>query len=289
MARSVTNQRKALNTAIAWSLGILIFFPILWTILTSFKTEAEAIANPPIFLGFDWTFENYRVVMERSDYMRFLWNSVIIAGGSTLLGLLIAVPAAWSMAFVPSKRTKDILLWMLSTKMLPAVGVLYPITLIAAHRWEYDLGPLGDISFQLLDSKVFLVIILMLINLPIIVWMLYTYFKEIPGEILEASRMDGAGLKEEILYVLTPMAIPGIASTMLLNFILAWNEAFWTLNLTAVDAAPLTAFIAGYSSPEGLFFAKLSAASTMAIAPILILGWFSQKQLVRGLTFGAVK
>ncbi|WP_461305811.1 carbohydrate ABC transporter permease, partial [Albidovulum sp.] len=130
---------------------------------------------------------------------------------------------------------------------------------------------------------------LMLINLPIIVWMLYTYFREIPGEILEAARMDGATLKEEILYVLTPMAIPGIASTVLLNVILAWNEAFWTLNLTAAGAAPLTAFIASYSSPEGLFYAKLSAASTMAIGPILILGWFSQKQLVRGLTFGAVK
>ena len=110
-----------------------------------------------------------------------------------------------------------------------------------------------------------------------------------PGEILEAARMDGATLKEEILHVLTPMAVPGIASTILLNIILAWNEAFWTLNLTVANAAPLTAFIASYSSPEGLFFAKLSAASTMAIAPILILGWFSQKQLVRGLTFGAVK
>ncbi len=276
MARAVTSQRKVVNTAVAWTIGILIFFPILWTILTSFKTEAQAIASPPIFLNFDWTLENYAVVQERSNYMRFLWNSVIIAGGSTLLGVIIAVPAAWSMAFVPSKRTKDILLWMLSTKMLPAVGVLYPIYLLF-------------IQMGLLDSRAGLVIVIMLINLPIIVWMLYTYFREIPGEILEAARMDGATLREEILYVLTPMAIPGIASTILLNFILAWNEAFWTLNLTAVNAAPLTAFIASYSSPEGLFFAKLSAASTMAIAPILILGWFSQKQLVRGLTFGAVK
>ena len=276
MARAVTNNRKAVNTAVAWAIGLLIFFPILWTILTSFKSEAQAIADPPIFLFFDWTLENYSVVQERSNYMRFLWNSIFLAGGSTILGLVIAVPAAWSMAFVPSKRTKDILLWMLSTKMLPAVGVLYPIYLLF-------------IQLGLLDSRVGLVIVLMLINLPIIVWMLYTYFREIPGEILEAARMDGAGLKEELLYVLTPMAIPGIASTLLLNFILAWNEAFWTLNLTAVNAAPLTAFIASYSSPEGLFFAKLSAASTMAIAPILILGWFSQKQLVRGLTFGAVK
>jgi len=276
MARSVTTKRKTFNTALAWGIGLLIFFPILWTILTSFKTEAQAINDPPIFLAFDWTLENYSVVMERSNYARFLWNSIIIAGGSTILGILIAIPAAWSMAFVPGRRTKDILLWMLSTKMLPAVGVLYPIYLIF-------------IELGILDSRVGLVIVLMLMNLPIIVWMLYTYFKEIPGEILEAARMDGASLKSEILYVLTPMAIPGIASTLLLNFILAWNEAFWTLNLTAAKAAPLTAFIASYSSPEGLFYAKLSAASTMAIAPILILGWFSQKQLVSGLTFGAVK
>ena len=276
MARSVTPQRKAFNTAAAWAVGLLIFFPILWTILTSFKTEAQAINDPPLFFFFDWTLENYAVVQERSDYMRFLWNSIAIAGGSTVLGILVAIPAAWSMAFVPSNRTKDILLWMLSTKMLPAVGVLYPIYLIF-------------IRLGILDTRSGLIVVLMLCNLPIIVWMLYTYFKEIPGEILEAARMDGATLKEEILYVLTPMAIPGIASTLLLNVILAWNEAFWTLNLTAAKAAPLTAFIASYSSPEGLFYAKLSAASTMAIAPILILGWFSQKQLVRGLTFGAVK
>src|SRR6056297_2211840 len=276
MARAISTRRKIATTAVAWAIGLTIFFPIYWTILTSFKTEAQAINNPPLFWGFDFTLENYAVVQERSNYMRFLMNSIIIAGGSTILGILVAVPAAWSMAFVPSRRTKDILLWMLSTKMLPAVGVLYPIYLLC-------------IQLGVLDNRLALVVILMLINLPIIVWMLYTYFREIPGEILEAARMDGASLKDEILYVLTPMAIPGIASTILLNFILAWNEAFWTLNLTSVDAAPLTAFIASYSSPEGLFFAKLSAASTMAIAPILILGWFSQKQLVRGLTFGAVK
>lgn len=276
MARSVKNQQKMINTVVAWTIGLLIFFPVLWTVLTSFKTEGQAINDPPLFLFFDWTLENYAIVQERSDYMKFLWNSIFVAGGSTLLGILIAVPAAWSMAFVPTKRTKDILLWMLSTKMLPAVGVLYPIYI-------------GCIKLGLLDSRLALVIILMLINLPIIVWMLYTYFREIPRDILEASRMDGASLWKEIVYVLTPMAIPGIASTILLNLILAWNESFWTLNLTAAKAGTLTAFIASYSSPEGLFFAKLSAASTMAIAPILILGWFSQKQLVRGLTFGAVK
>lgn len=276
MARAVSTQRRVITTVAAWTIGLLIFFPILWTVLTSFKTEAQAISDPPVFFFFDWTLENYAVVQERSNYVRFLWNSIVIAGGSTILGIIVAVPAAWSMAFVPSARTKDILLWMLSTKMLPAVGVLYPIYLLF-------------IKLGWLDTQIGLVIVMMLINLPIIIWMLYSYFKEIPGEILEAARMDGANLTNEIIHVLTPMAIPGIASTLLLNFILAWNEAFWTLNLTAAKAAPLTAFIASYSSPEGLFYAKLSAASTMAIAPILILGWFSQKQLVRGLTFGAVK
>ena len=276
MARAVTRQRKAVNTAAAWAVALLLFFPILWTILTSFKPEAQAVASPPIFLGFDWTLQNYIDVNTQRDYFRYFWNSVIIAVGSTLLGLVIAIPAAWSMAFVPGKRTKDLLMWMLSTKMMPAVGVLVPIYLIFKN-----LG--------LLDSRIGLVIVLTLMNLPIIVWMLYTYFKEIPGEILEAARMDGASLKSEILYVLTPMAVPGIASTLLLNIILARNEAFWTINLTVTDAAPLTKFIAGFSSPQGLFYAKLSAASTMAILPILVLGWFSQKQLVRGLTFGAVK
>ncbi|KPH06770.1 carbohydrate ABC transporter permease [Rhizobium acidisoli] len=276
MARKVTARRKVIVTAIAWTLGILIFFPILWTFLTSFKSEADAIASPPQFLFFHWTTENYAEVQSRSNYLSHFMNSVIISFGSTLIGLIIAIPAAWAMAFSPTKRTKDVLMWMLSTKMMPPVGALIPIYLLFRNS-------------GLLDTRTGLVIVLTLINLPIIVWMLYTYFKEIPGEILEAARMDGASLMKEIVYVLTPMAVPGIASTLLLNIILAWNEAFWTLNLTASKAAPLTAFIASYSSPEGLFYAKLSAASTMAIAPILILGWFSQKQLVRGLTFGAVK
>lgn len=276
MARTVTPARKTINTAAAWSVALLLFFPILWTVLTSFKPEAQAVASPPVFLNFDWTLKNYADVQDQRDYFRYFWNSVIIAVGSTALGLVIAVPAAWSMAFVPGRRTRDLLMWMLSTKMMPAVGVLVPIYLIFK-----ELG--------LLDSRFGLVIVLMLMNLPIIVWMLYTYFKEIPAEILEAARMDGADLRSEILYVLAPIAMPGIASTVLLNIILAWNEAFWTINLTVTDAAPLTKFIAGFSSPQGLFYAKLSAASTLAIAPILVMGWFSQKQLVRGLTFGAVK
>jgi len=275
MARNASFRRKLVVTAFAWAIGLLIFFPILWTVLTSFKTEGDAI-NISGFFSTGWTTEAYSVVQSRSNYVQFAMNSIFLALGSTFFALVIAIPSAWAMAFAPGKRTKDLLMWMLSTKMMPPVGALIPVYLIFR-----DLG--------LLDTRGGIITVLMLLNLPIIIWMLYTYFKEIPGEILEASRMDGASLGKELLYVLTPMAIPGIASTLLLNIILAWNEAFWTLALTTKDAAPLTQFIASYSSPEGLFWAKLSAASTMAIAPILVLGWFAQKQLVRGLTFGAVK
>lgn len=276
MARAHSVERKTATTIASWLVAFIIFYPILWMGITSFKTELEAVNIPPSFLAFDWTIENYEIVQERSNYFRFVGNSILLAVGSTLVGLLFAIPAAWAMAFAPGKRTKDLLLWMLSTKMMPPVGALIPIYLLFR-------------DLNLLDTRGGLIVVLFLLNLPILIWMLFTYFKEIPGEILEAARMDGATLWREIVYVLTPMAIPGIASTVLLNIILAWNEAFWTLNLTTSDAAPLTVFIASYSSPEGLFWAKLSAASTLAIAPILVLGWFSQKQLVRGLTFGAVK
>jgi len=261
MARKVSTTRRASITALAWAVGLLIFFPILWTVLTGFKTEGDAYAIPPKFLFFSWTLENYTEVQQRSDYLAHALNSILLSVGSNIVGLIIAVPAAWAMAFSPTKRTKDLLMWMLSTKMMPSAGVFMAIYFLFQE-------------FHLLDNRTGVGFVLMMSNLPILVWMLYTYFKEIPVDILEAARMDGATLFEEIVYVLTPMAIPGIASTMLLSIILSWNEAFWTLNLTTFNAAPLT---------------YLSAASTLAIAPILILGWFSQKQLVRGLTFGAVK
>jgi sorbitol/mannitol transport system permease protein len=196
MARAISAQRKLITTIAAWAVALIIFFPVFWMILTSFKTEASAVAMPPEFLSADWTLDNYAEVWARSDYPRFFWNSVVISVGSTLLGLVIAVPAAWAMAFVPGRKTKDLLMWMLSTKMMPAVAVMIPLYLLF-------------LKLGLIDTKIGLVIALMLMNLPIIVWMLYTYFKEIPGEILEAARMDGAGLWSEIVHVLTPMALPG--------------------------------------------------------------------------------
>ncbi len=263
-----------LNVA-AWFVALLFFFPIFWLFLTSFKTELQAIAVPPL-LFFEPTLENFTLIQERTDYTGYALSSVITSFGGTALALLIAIPSAYAMAFKPGRFTKDILLWMLSTKMLPAVGVLMPIYLICQK-----LG--------LLDSHIALIIIYAMINLPIIMMILFNFFREIPHEILEAARMDGVSTFDEITKIVMPLSWGGIASTCLLSVVLLWNEAFWAINLTSSDAGTLVALVASFSSPEGLFWAKLSAVSTLACAPILVFGWMTQRQLVQGLTFGAVK
>jgi sorbitol/mannitol transport system permease protein len=260
---------------LGWTAASIMFFPIFWMTLAAFKTEIDAVSTPPKFL-FHPTFENFSAVNERADYFKFALNSLVVSIGATLIALALSAPAAYAMAFFPSRRTKDILVWMLSTKMMPAVGVLVPMYLL--FRWS-----------NLLDSRTGLVGIYTLMNLPIVVWMLYSFFRDVPKEILEAARMDGAKPRQQLVLLLVPLSLPGILSTALLSIIICWNEAFWSINLTASQAAPLTAFIASFSSPEGLFWSKLSAASLLAITPILALGWLTQRQLVRGLTFGAVK
>jgi len=274
-ARSKYPPALILRTLIAWLVTLLLFFPLGWLIMMAFKTELQAIAVPPL-LWFTPTLDNFREVEERSDYLLYAKNSLITSVVSTVIGLLIAAPAAYSMAFFKGRHTKNILMWMLSTKMMPAVGALVPIYVLAQQA-------------GLLDTRTGLIIIFMLSNLPIMVWMLYSHFKDIPHEILEAARMDGANLWQEFYRVTLPLALGGLASTGLLCLVLSWNEAFWSLNLSSAKAGTLATLIASYSSPEGLFWAKLSAASLMAIAPIVVFGWFSQKQLVQGLTFGAVK
>jgi len=273
------SQRKRIDTWVfgvaSWVVGFVVFFPILWMLMTSFKTEGQAIAIPPLLL-WEPTLENFSIVQERSDYFKHAINSIITSFGATFLALIIAVPSAYSMAFAPSKRTKDVLMWMLSTKMLPAVGVLMPILVIVRSTGLYD-------------THAALIIVFTLINLPIIMWMLFSYFREIPKEILEACRMDGADTFGELRHVVMPLSWGGITSTALLSIVLCWNEAFWAIQLTTTDAVTLTALIVSYSSPEGLFWAKLSAVSTLACGPIIVFGWFCQKQLVQGLTFGAVK
>lgn len=265
----------SLRTVFAWAATLLLFFPLGWLFLTAFKTELQAIHVPPLFV-FEATMENFSEVQRRSDYLLYARNSLITSLGSTVIGMLIAAPAAYSMAFFRTRHTRDILMWMLSTKMMPAVGALVPIYVLAQ-------------TAGMLDTLSALTVVFMLSNLPIMVWMLYTSFKDIPNEILEAARMDGATLWTEFRHVVLPLAVGGFASTGLLCLVLSWNEAFWALNLSSAKAGTLATLIASYSSPEGLFWAKLSAASLMAIAPIVVFGWFSQKQLVQGLTFGAVK
>jgi sorbitol/mannitol transport system permease protein len=264
-----------LRAIAAWLVALLLFFPMFWMGLTAFKTELQAISVPPLFF-FTPTLENFHEVQERSDYMLYAKNSLITSVVSTILGLIIAAPAAYSMALFRSARTRDILMWMLSTKMMPAVGALVPIYVLAQKS-------------NLLDTQIGLIMLFTLSNLPIMVWMLYSHFKDIPKEILEASRMDGANIWNEFRHVLLPLTMGGLASTGLLCLVLSWNEAFWSLNLSSAKSGTLATLIASYSSPEGLFWAKLSAASLMAIAPIVVFGWFCQKQLVQGLTFGAVK
>ena len=264
-----------LRTVSAWGVTMMLFFPLGWLLLTAFKSELQAIHVPPLFV-FSPTLENFHEVQQRSDYLLYAKNSVLTSVASTLLGLAIAAPAAYSMAFFRSKRTRDLLMWMLSTKMMPAVGALVPVYVMAQRS-------------ELLDTRLGLVIVFCMSNLPIMVWMLYSHFKDIPNEILEAARMDGATLWQEFTRVLLPLGMGGLAATGLLCLVLSWNEAFWSLNLSSAKAGTLAVLIASYSSPEGLFWAKLSAASLMAIAPIVVFGWLTQKQLVQGLTFGAVK
>lgn len=275
MDRSNFKNFFDIRVIIIWSISIIYFFPIMWMFLTSIKTEMQSISIPPLVF-FEPTLENFFIVQERTNYFKYAFNSVITAVFSTALALLIAIPAAYSFAFAPSKYTRDILLWMLSTKMMPAVGVLMPIYLITQK-----LG--------LLDTQIALIIIFAMMNLPIIIWMLFSYFKEIPKEILEAVRIDGASTYQQIKTIILPLSWGGLTSTALLSIVLSWNEAFWSINLTADDAGTLTALVASFSKPEGLYWAKLSAVSVMSCGPIIVLGWFTQKQLVRGLTFGAVK
>ena len=262
--------------ALAWIIALIFFFPIFWLVFTSFKTDADAVKPEHLFL-FTPTLENYANMTENYDYWRFAINSVITATFATAFALVVGVPAAYAMAFDPSRHTKDILVWMLSTKMLPAAAVLYPMTFLTKNM----LG--------LFDTHFLIIVVLCLINLPIVIWMLFTYFKEIPKDIIEAGKMDGVSTWGEIKDILIPLAWGGIASTALLTFIFCWNEAYWTVRLTTIDAATLSKLIEGNRAPEGLFFGRLSAVSTAAVGPIVVLGWFCQKQLVQGLTFGAVK
>ncbi|MDS2173363.1 MULTISPECIES: carbohydrate ABC transporter permease [unclassified Nesterenkonia] len=263
-----------LLTGLAWFAAFIFFAPVLWMLLTSIKQESDAASSPPSFL-FSPTLDQYRAVFTSEAGAYFL-NSVIATAVSTLLVLALAVPAAYALSIRPVKRTQDVLFFFISTKMLPVVAVIMPIYVIAGQ-------------IRMLDNIVTLIILYTAMNLPIAVWMMRSFFLEVPGEVLEAASMDGASLMLTMRRVLIPMVSPGIAATALICVIFAWNEFFFALNLTAANAATVPIYLMSTMTSEGQFLAQLSAASVLASLPVVLAGWFAQKQLVRGLSMGAVK
>jgi polyol transport system permease protein len=259
---------------LAWFAGIVFFFPVLWMVITSFKPESAAYTRNPQF-SFTPTLSEYKAVFS-SGMGPFLANSAIATVVSVLLVLALATPAAYALSLRPVGKWRDALFFFISTKMLPVVAAIVPIFLAVR-----EVG--------LLDSILTLIILYTAMNLPIAVWMMRSFFLEVPGEILEAARMDGADRRHELTEVILPVVAPGLAATALICAIFSWNEFFFAVNLTSIRAATMPVFLVGFVSSEGLFFAKLAAAATLASVPVLIAGWIAQRQLVRGLSMGAIK
>ena len=256
-------------------IALLMFFPIFWMVLTSFKTEADAYTSPPTLI-FQPTLENYRVAFLEPDYLIYLGNTLVITGFSALAAFLLGVPAAYSLAFYPRKRSNFTMMWIMSTRMLPPVGVIVPLYIIFKN-------------LSLFDTHFGLILLYTTVNLPLVIWMMRSFLVDLPYESIEAARIDGATLLQEFTRVILPLAMPGLMATLLLCMIFTWNEFFIAFNLTITKAPPLSVFIVSFKTSEGLFWAKMSAAATLTALPVVIAGWVAQRQLVRGLTAGAVK
>lgn len=265
---------KMVLTLGGWFVGLLFFFPVLWMFLTGFKTEAQASTDPPTFF-FTPTLDQYRAIFDR-DFMPYFINSATASVTSTVLVVILATPAAYALSIMPIPNWRDSLFFFMSTRMMPAVASILPLYII--------INNLG-----LLDNINALIIIYTVMNLPIAVWMIRSFLLEVPKEVLEAARLDGANLFTELRKVVVPMIAPGLAATALICFIFAWNEFFFAVTLTSTQAATVPVFLVGFITSEGLFWARLSAACTMAVLPVIIAGWVAQKWLVRGLSLGAVK
>lgn len=263
-------------SAVTLLLAFLMFFPILWMAITSFKTEQLAIAFPPRIV-FMPTLENWYAAIVNSPFLEYMWNTVIITFFSIVLALILGLPTAYAMAFYPTKRTDSSLLWMMSTRMMPPAGIIVPLYVIF-------------LQLKMLDTHLGLIILYAAASFPLVVWMLRSFMLEVPYEVIEAARLDGANLWQEFSKVIMPLLLPGLAATSLLAIIFTWNEFFLAVNLTARDASPLSVYVSTFKAAQGnLFIAKMSAAATAAVIPVLIAGWLSQRQLVTGLTMGAIK
>ncbi|MGW0018627.1 carbohydrate ABC transporter permease [Rhodococcus sp. NPDC003382] len=273
-ARKRKNRRMNPWGVVAWIAAIGFFFPVFWMVLTAFKQEADAYSDPPKFF-FSPTLDQFRGVFETGVGTSLL-NSAFATIVSTILVLLLGIPAAFALSLRPVRKTKDVLFFFISTKMLPIVAAIIPLYVIVA-----EVG--------LLDNIWALIVLYTAMNLPIAVWMMRSFFLEVPGELLEAASMDGASLWTAVRELILPLVSPGIAATALICVIFSWNEFFFAVNLTAVQAQTIPVFLVGFITGEGLYWARLSAAATMAALPVVLAGWLAQNKLVRGLSFGAIK
>jgi sorbitol/mannitol transport system permease protein len=260
-------------TVLGWVVAIAFFLPVLWMVLTAFKPESAAETWPPKFI-FTPTLSEFRLAI--TGMGPFLTHSIIATVGSTILVLLLGVPAAYALSVRPVKHWRDGLFFFISTKMLPIVAAIGPLYVIALHA-------------HLLDNIWLLIILYTAMNLPLAIWMIRSFMLEVPTELLEAARLDGAGRIREMGTVILPIISPGLVSTAFICVIFAWNELFLALNLTVTNAATLPMFLISSVPQEGLFIAHLCAAATIASVPVIIVGWIAQRSLVRGLAMGAIK
>lgn len=268
----------------AWAVALIFFFPVLYLFVTGFKSEESALKLPPTLipagdsglpLTFSFTTQNYSAVLDRS-FWPFFQNSLIAVAISTLLVVALALPCAYALTWHKHEHSRDILFFFLSTKFLPSVGVIIAV---------YYIAKLG----HMIDQLPTLIVMYIAMNLPIAIWMLRSFLDEVPKEVLDACRVDGANVRQELFRVALPMILAGLVSTLFICAIFAWNEYFLAVTLMATKGATVPMFMIGFVTSEGLFWAKLSAAGTMAMLPVVVIGWVVQRQLVRGLSLGAVK
>jgi sorbitol/mannitol transport system permease protein len=265
--------KKTVLTIVAWVVGIIVFLPILWMVVTAFKPESAAETWPPQFT-FSPTLHEFNIVFDGMG--PYIANSAIATVGSTILVLVLALPAAYALSVRPVRRWRDGLFFFISTKMLPIVAAIGPLYILILRT-------------GLLDSIWALILLYAAMNLPLAIWMLRSFMLEVPGETLEAARLDGASRYREITEIIMPVVSPGLVSTGLICVIFAWNELFLAINLTVTKAATMPMFLISSVPQEGLYIAHLSAAATVASVPVIIVGWIAQRSLVRGLSMGAIK
>ena len=268
------NRGGILLTILAWVVGLLFVFPVLWMVLTSFPSEADAATNPPSFTA-PLTLAGYRSFFESGPWPSLI-NSVMASVVSTLLVLVLAFPAAYALSIRPVKRWNDVLFFLLSTKFLPVVAGLLPIYLFAQ-------------KVGMLDTIWLLILFYTVMNLPIAIWMLRSFLAEVPSEMLEAAEVDGAGLILMLRKVVAPVVMPGLASAALICFIFSWNELLFARVLTGTVSQTAPVYLTGFVTSQGLFLAKVCAASLVVSLPVLVAGFAAQDKLVQGLSMGAVR